>query len=106
MIFQNSQKHNRKVSKFTESFPLNVERLYAEYHQPPTSAPVGTNFSKKPEIYLWLGKINEKKFKSIFSNRGGSCSKEVGINTMSPEDLKDVMDCRMVSKQAPTLFAF
>ena len=106
MIFHNSQKQNRKVSKFTESFPLNVERLYAEYHQPPTSAPVSTNFSNKPEIYLWLGKINEKNFKSIFSNRGGSCSKEVGINTMSPEDLKDVMDCRMVSKQAPTLFAF
>ena len=106
MIFHNSQKQNRKVSKFTESFPLNVERLYAEYHQPPTSAPVSTNFSNKPEIYLWLGKINEKNFKSIFSNRSGSCFKELGINTMSAADLKDIMDGRMVSKQAPTLFAF
>ena len=51
-------------------------------------------------------KLMRKALNRIFSNRGGSCLKELGINTMSAEDLKDIMDGRMVSKQAPTLFAF
>ena len=51
-------------------------------------------------------KLMRKTLNLFFQTEVDRTFKEPGINTMSTEDLKDIMDCMVVSKQAPTLFAF
>ena len=51
-------------------------------------------------------KLMRKTLNLFFQTEVDRTFKELGINTMSPEDLKDIIDGMVVSKQAPTLFAF
>ena len=51
-------------------------------------------------------KLMRKSLNLFFQTEIDRTFKELGINTMSPEDLKDIMDGMVVSKQAPTHFAF